>query len=40
MITHLGELEDIRAEVLAMKIKNLTRPQAPPQAGGGLVDPV
>ena len=37
-----GELEDLRAEILAIKIKNLTRPLAPPPTGsglgGGLVD--
>lgn len=31
----MGELEDIRAEILAIKIKNLT---AQPQGGGGLID--
>lgn len=34
----MGELEDIRAEILAIKIKNLTRP-APSEPGSGLVDP-
>lgn len=34
----MGELEDIRAEILAIKIKNLTRQQPP--AGGGLIDSV
>jgi hypothetical protein len=32
----MGEIEDVRAEILAIKIKNLTRQQPP--AGGGLVD--
>lgn len=31
----MGEIEDVRAEILAIKVKNLLRQ---PQGGGGLVD--
>jgi hypothetical protein len=35
----MGEIEDVRAEILAIKVKNLTRPQPPPPgSGNGLID--
>ena len=34
----MGELEDIRAEILAMKVRKLIQPPENPQLGGGLVD--
>ena len=34
----MGELEDIRAEILAIKIKKMAHIPPPPQAGSGLVD--